>query len=305
MELRCGACGKTGSYPVGRLVLDPDQAKGNDPRSIETPFAFTGYFHCRHCGAGEPWELTTSSAALIVMLMLEALQSPRQARIHLGKLTLFDGTCTRWPAQGERHLKQLIEKDPGDYFLHSRLGNLYKIGDAPDLALEAFRKAIERNPHDVESRHSIGELLLERGEKERAAEAFHQVLLHAHHVSARTSQDLLRNMVRHTLETLLELHQESGEKIPFLPTIDPKDVKPDPGKPAVVHLYNFDLADEQDWERMVDWWVTGKPPAHPDTPIRRAPTPRPSHPRLPGHVGRNDPCPCGSGKKFKNCCCKG
>ena len=21
-----------------------------------------------------------------------------------------------------------------------------------------------------------------------------------------------------------------------------------------------------------------------------------------GHVGRNDPCPCGSGKKFKKCC---
>jgi preprotein translocase subunit SecA len=21
-------------------------------------------------------------------------------------------------------------------------------------------------------------------------------------------------------------------------------------------------------------------------------------------VGRNDPCPCGSGKKFKNCCAK-
>jgi hypothetical protein len=36
----------------------------------------------------------------------------------------------------------------------------------------------------------------------------------------------------------------------------------------------------------------------------------PSRPRLigrpsaarPGRVGRNDPCPCGSGKKFKNCC---
>ncbi|MBQ2342967.1 MAG: SEC-C domain-containing protein [Acidaminococcaceae bacterium] len=22
-------------------------------------------------------------------------------------------------------------------------------------------------------------------------------------------------------------------------------------------------------------------------------------------VGRNDPCPCGSGKKYKNCCGKG
>ncbi|MBR2386384.1 SEC-C domain-containing protein [bacterium] len=23
---------------------------------------------------------------------------------------------------------------------------------------------------------------------------------------------------------------------------------------------------------------------------------------LPKDVGRNDPCPCGSGKKYKNCC---
>jgi uncharacterized protein YecA (UPF0149 family) len=23
-----------------------------------------------------------------------------------------------------------------------------------------------------------------------------------------------------------------------------------------------------------------------------------------GHVGRNDPCPCGSGKKYKKCCGK-
>jgi preprotein translocase subunit SecA len=31
---------------------------------------------------------------------------------------------------------------------------------------------------------------------------------------------------------------------------------------------------------------------------RRAPEPSPLK------VGRNDPCPCGSGKKFKNCCGK-
>ena len=28
--------------------------------------------------------------------------------------------------------------------------------------------------------------------------------------------------------------------------------------------------------------------------------PKPARPRDP--VGRNDPCPCGSGKKFKKCC---
>ena len=37
------------------------------------------------------------------------------------------------------------------------------------------------------------------------------------------------------------------------------------------------------------------------------PTPRLTLPRKPEakkKVGRNDPCPCGSGKKFKNCCMK-
>jgi hypothetical protein len=42
---------------------------------------------------------------------------------------------------------------------------------------------------------------------------------------------------------------------------------------------------------------------HYETPQRGGPSPR----RLttapaPGHIGRNDPCPCGSGKKFKKCC---
>jgi hypothetical protein len=40
---------------------------------------------------------------------------------------------------------------------------------------------------------------------------------------------------------------------------------------------------------------------------RPAPGPRfamPARPSAQGKVGRNDPCPCGSGKKFKNCCLK-
>ena len=37
-------------------------------------------------------------------------------------------------------------------------------------------------------------------------------------------------------------------------------------------------------------WLANRSETH--TPVRRA------HPR----VGRNDPCPCGSGKKFKRCC---
>ena len=33
-----------------------------------------------------------------------------------------------------------------------------------------------------------------------------------------------------------------------------------------------------------------------------APTSKPSPVRAKNKVGRNDPCPCGSGKKYKKCC---
>lgn len=36
-------------------------------------------------------------------------------------------------------------------------------------------------------------------------------------------------------------------------------------------------------------------------PMNRGPTPV-QLARRPPRVGRNEPCPCGSGRKFKNCC---
>ena len=36
--------------------------------------------------------------------------------------------------------------------------------------------------------------------------------------------------------------------------------------------------------------------------LLRALAGKPSAPRVATRIGRNDPCPCGSGKKFKKCC---
>src|SRR5262245_3402006 len=229
-------------------------------------------------------------------LLTEAMRSPRRARIWMAKQALFDGTCVRWPAEGERHLKQLIEKDPGDYYLWSRLGNFYKIAEEDEQALEAFHQAIARNENDVESLHSSAQIHEARGENERAAEFFHRFLLRARLAPPRTSRDLLRNLGRHALEELMRLHMESGQKIPLSPTVDPKDVQPDPSKPAVVHLYQFDSSDEKDWERMVDWWVTGQPPPHRDAPALPAHRLSPAAPTK--RAIRGGPCPCGSGKRY-------
>lgn len=42
--------------------------------------------------------------------------------------------------------------------------------------------------------------------------------------------------------------------------------------------------------------VSPDDPPLPDAPVEQAHSERP--------VGRNDPCPCGSGKKYKKCCGK-
>lgn len=54
---------------------------------------------------------------------------------------------------------------------------------------------------------------------------------------------------------------------------------------------------------MAEWQVLygQKLPRH-IQPMRLVPTPAQML-RQPPRVGRNDPCPCGSGRKFKRCCC--
>jgi hypothetical protein len=56
-------------------------------------------------------------------------------------------------------------------------------------------------------------------------------------------------------------------------------------------------------EKLTGKKAPGMPKAKPPVP----PSPRlplPRKPQVKQKVGRNDPCPCGSGKKFKNCCMK-
>jgi hypothetical protein len=67
------------------------------------------------------------------------------------------------------------------------------------------------------------------------------------------------------------------------------------GDPRGLLLYALEkLADK----KAVD--QPGAPPPRPPAP-RLAP---PRKPEVREKVGRNDPCPCGSGRKFKNCCLK-
>jgi len=68
-----------------------------------------------------------------------------------------------------------------------------------------------------------------------------------------------------------------------------KQAADDPAHPAYERLRKA-IEDDGEWitERVMDALLKGRAPD---------PEPRP--------VGRNDPCPCGSGKKYKRCCGRG
>lgn len=51
--------------------------------------------------------------------------------------------------------------------------------------------------------------------------------------------------------------------------------------------------------REMEWWACFR---NPPPPLQPEPVDQPAAP--PKEVGRNDPCPCGSGRKYKHCCGK-
>jgi len=71
------------------------------------------------------------------------------------------------------------------------------------------------------------------------------------------------------------------------------EIRGDESREAMLEDYRESLADDADF--LLDAWAAARA-----QPASRSPeaTFRRDAPK----VGRNDPCPCGSGKKYKKCC---
>lgn len=159
----------------------------------------------------------------------------------------------------------MIAANEGDYFLWSRLGNVYDLGERPDLAEPVLAKAIELCPQDIESHHSLGEIRGDAGDAEGAARHYRAVLRHARDCPARTraKPDLVRALVRDALERIMELHFQSGGKIELYDAYPSSAAGPS-GRHAAVTEIPFNAADPNDFERLIDRFLgPGQPRALP------------------------------------------
>lgn len=127
LQLKCGKCGHVARYDVGCVLFNPgDRNEREREGSLLERLCFSGYFRCVKCNSAWPWEFPDRTKADLMSEMARLAFGMSSDGAAIGALGLFDGTICRSAAYGEDYLRERIAEDPGDFYLHNRLGNLYR-----------------------------------------------------------------------------------------------------------------------------------------------------------------------------------
>ena len=305
LDLTCSECATTAKYAVGAVLLDPAASH----RPIEERVCFMACFRCKQCDAIGPWEIPGPTETMILLHATFAAAGEGDGPVLLGRPQLFDGTVARSGEQAVAHLRGLIAEDPESVFLWSRLGNTYRRADELEDATASYRRALEIDPTDIESAHSLAEILEESGAPaQEVARLYRLVTEHAWQKKGSTPDQLLRGCVRSALESLFELHEATDGEIEIFAERK-LDASAIPAKAAAVEVRTFELSSEESWDDFVSD-VLREPRKHfaasrggGHYPRKRPRGLRRTNTRC-SLPTRNGPCPCGSGRKYKNCCAR-
>jgi tetratricopeptide (TPR) repeat protein len=178
---------------------------------------------------------------------------------------------TRFTVAGGREMHPLeavdmysrqVEAEPDNADLRVRYGNVLRFLGRPETAALHYRAAVQADPANVEACASLADLAREAGDRTEARRMLQRVLELAPN-STLARQDREEYM-QFALEELAELDG-----------------------PARSTARRTELAFATGPQRR----GSAGPPSSPQQSVRHA-----------GKVGRNEPCPCGSGKKYKKCC---
>lgn len=255
LSLLCEACGITGKYQVGTVIIDPTVAPPAGGGFNDERIGFTGYFRCRKCKSGGPWKLTQRTQMYIMLLTIEATSDPDNTPLVLGAMATFDKHTFQYATEGEAHLKKLIDLEPERAFLWVQLGNLYDSAREDELAEAAFERAIELDPKDIEAHGMLGRLIFGTGRYLESVPHFHAVLKHVRD-ARQVNKDLRRNLARCAIEYLLEAHAETNGAIDLLPVMDEGEMENQlPDEPPIVEIREFDLCSEEGLDELCDIYL--------------------------------------------------
>jgi tetratricopeptide (TPR) repeat protein len=217
--LKCKCCGKKAKYDIGHLTINIEKYQLDQQKDMEKHFQTLGYFRCKNCNVAGEWEITNEFRFLMMSALMVAVSKTDDNRFSIGENKLFDGSIHKYATDAEEHLLEKIIEANGDSFLWNRLGNLYYKGGRADLAISAFERSIVLDPMQTESHYTIGTLLSEIGEVEKAANHFHKMLLSSSNYT-RMDVHSLRDLISIGLRELFYINTISNGEITIIPPLE-------------------------------------------------------------------------------------
>jgi tetratricopeptide (TPR) repeat protein len=314
----CNACGHKGSITVEWAAVNPI------PRSEPgwDGICLSRILRCAGCGAEDDYTLAPKSR---LELLGRATGAPgfrrSDGRTQLSQNRLPDGTVGRRPSQLLAYLKGIVAQHPSDIkALHNLANALYRFGEVT-AAIEAWEQALALNPDDVQSAYGLADAHWVDKDKHPRVLHFLDIALKALPRAMR-SDPTVEEFVVPLVGLFAEVVRSVDEPFALVAAWQAGEVK---GQPCVdvssvdvhkIESYHKLAAFLRDADILSAGLVLDMPTEEPtnlqmllsNNPERLmagrvAPVDQTQAPLLRGpRVGRNDPCPCGSGKKFKRCC---
>jgi tetratricopeptide (TPR) repeat protein len=203
-------------------------------------------------------------------------------------------------AEAYHYISQAVEQDPQNPDLQIRLAKILHNGNRPDLALPHYKEVIKQDPEDAEAVDAIAGILLKQ---KRVLEAVPYLEKLPDLIRLGKIDDTLRRDLFISLVGMANaVRQETGYQIQIVP-VDKSKISSLDDENIIVQPFDFDFSKPEDFERAYSLFMGGQLPVGDfDDVILLQNLEEKPVPRTVEKVGRNDPCPCGSGKKYKKCC---
>ena len=212
LRLVCKACGQRHTYDVGTIHVWTPEGEA-DPAG--RGYGFSKYFRCRDCDSAGPWEVADSLRLL--GLTLRAKLKRGDEHVVFATPTLFDGTIVQSPALGEEHLLRLVEQEPGNAFLCTRLGNLLRGCGRRSQAAAWYGKALALHAGDIEARYHLCWFAVDDGDYPVAIEHARSLVRQLLEGRETGSDELTRGIAVSVVEILRDAPREARDEFVRVP----------------------------------------------------------------------------------------
>jgi len=324
LNLKCNQCGKNISESFAWVCIDTHHDEGDEQWD---GILVSHIVECPGCGTVDDYTVSNRSRLKLLTQLGGAFSKKKKnERVIPSISVLHDGTPIHRPSQGIARLRQIVSEDPQCAEAYRRLGNGCERWGLTEEAIAAWEKALELDSDEIESAYSLAiHYLYEAGDPLSSFIYFRKAL--ANFPKALRQNPDVRFLAEPLVDVLQNLLDVVADPIALMAAWSNGEIDENP----VVNMSSVDLRRVGDFHLLADFLVNPDlmaldlTPEIPDdcpTILERLlagdgscsmdmsnktafipPPPQQQQPRrTPKKIGRNEPCPCGSGKKYKKCC---